>query len=81
MPENTPTGDIAHIIDAVHPWIENIFVDSVYMDEVKIGKWLKSVNFSFRLSNHDATITDTEALGVQNMVIEKMKEHGYSLRA
>ena len=81
MPEHTPTGDVAHIIDAVHPWIQNIVIDSVYIDSKKIGEWVKSVNFSFLLSNHDATISDAEALNVQNMVIEKMKDHGYSLRS
>jgi phenylalanyl-tRNA synthetase beta subunit len=38
------------------------------------------VNFAFTLSNHEATITDEEALSVQNMVIEKMGEKGYNLR-
>lgn len=42
---------------------------------------MKSVSFAFTLSNHDATISDEEALSVQNMVIEKMKEKGYNLRA
>lgn len=36
LPENTPTGDIAHIIDATHPWIQDVHVDSIYRDSQKI---------------------------------------------
>lgn len=77
----TPTGDIAHIINAVHPWIDDVIVDSIYEDEMKIGSGKKSVNFSFVLSNHEATISDGEALEVQNMVIETLAKHGYELRS
>ncbi len=36
MDTHTPTGDIARIIDAVHPWITEVHVDSVFTDETKI---------------------------------------------
>lgn len=36
LPSHTPTGDIARIIDAVHPWITDVHVDSVYEDEAKV---------------------------------------------
>jgi phenylalanyl-tRNA synthetase beta chain len=80
LTENTRTGDIAHMIDATHPWIQNVVVDSIYRDDAKIGKNKKSVNFSFILSNIDGTISDEDALMVQNAVIEKMREQGYGLR-
>ncbi len=51
LPENIPTGDIARIIDTTHPWIRELRVDSVYQDEGKIGRDLKSVNYAFILSN------------------------------
>ncbi len=74
LPENTPTGEIAADISAVHPWIQNIVVDSVYRDVEKIGSKKKSVNFSFLLSNTEGTINDESALSVQNQIIDMMKE-------
>lgn len=80
LDEHTPTGDITRIIDAVHPWIRDISVDSIYRDEEKVGAGKKSVNFAFTLSNTDGTISDDEAMHVQNLVIDTMKSHGYNLR-
>lgn len=51
--EHTPAAEVARIIDAVHPWIQNLRVDSVYEDEAKLGKGIKSVNFAFILSNRE----------------------------
>lgn len=45
MNEHTQTGDIAREIDALHPWISQVVVDSVYRDDEKIGKEKKSVSF------------------------------------
>jgi phenylalanyl-tRNA synthetase beta subunit len=72
MDTHTPTAEVARIIDAVHPWIGDVRVDSIYEDSGKIGEGKKSVNFSFLLSNHDATISDIEALTVQNQIIETL---------
>lgn len=80
MDSHTPTGDIACIIDTIHPWIQDITVASVYEDVTKIGEGKKSVSFAFTLSNHEATISDEDALSVQILVIETMKEKGYNLR-
>lgn len=80
MPKHTPTGDIARMIDSLHPWIQNITVASVYEDAARIGIGKKSVNFAFILSNHDATISDDDALKVQNLIIDAMKKHGFELR-
>lgn len=80
LEKHTPTGDVARIIDSVHPWITDVYVDSVFEDEIKVGKDKKSVNFAFTLSNHEATISDEDALYVQNSIIEKMSYHGYALR-
>ena len=80
LPLHTPTAEIARTIDAVHPWIEGVTVASVYEDTTKVGEGNKSVSFAFTLSNHESTISDEEALRVQDMVIDKMKEKGYNLR-
>ena len=71
LEKHTPTGDVARIIDSIHPWITDVYVDSVFEDEIKVGKDKKSVNFAFTLSNHEATISDEDALHVQNSIIEK----------
>jgi len=80
LPEHTETGEIARDIEAIHPWISRVTIDSVYRDEEKIGSEKKSVNFAFVLQSMDGTISDTEALDIQNSIIEKMKASGYSLR-
>ncbi|GAB0174601.1 MAG: phenylalanine--tRNA ligase subunit beta [Candidatus Altimarinota bacterium] len=80
MDEHTPTGDVARILDALHPWITQVTVDSIFTDKEKIGEGKKSVNYAFILSNHDATISDEEALSVQNHIIEEMKHRGFELR-
>ena len=80
LPEHTPTGDIAKQIDALHPWIQGVTVDSVFMDTEKVGTGKKSVNFAFTLSNTEWTISDEDALQVQNLIIEGMKSSGIALR-
>lgn len=41
---------------------------------------MKSVNYAFILSNTEGTITDEEALSVQNLIINTMMDHGYTIR-
>lgn len=36
MDEHTPTGDVARILDALHPWITQVTVDSIFTDKEKI---------------------------------------------
>jgi phenylalanyl-tRNA synthetase beta chain len=74
------TGEIARFIDALSPWIHDVTVDSVYEDEQKIGEWKKSVNFAFTLCSEENTISDREALDLQNHIIESMKVHNCTLR-
>ena len=80
MDTHTPTGEVARSLDALHPWITSVTVDSIFEDSEKIGTWKKSVNFAFTLSNHDATISDEEALSVQNLIITEMNKKGFELR-
>ncbi len=79
--EHTRTGDMAVHLQTTHPWIEHVIVDSIFRDDEKVGPGKKSVNFSFSLENHENTISDNDALQVQNMAIEKMAEYGYLLRS
>jgi phenylalanyl-tRNA synthetase beta chain len=80
MQSNTPTGDVARTLDTLHPWIWDVYVASIYEDDMKLGAGKKSVNFAFTLSNHDDTISDEDAMKVQDMVIEEMGKKGYDLR-
>lgn len=80
MNTHTPTGEVARTLDALHPWITHVTVDSIFEDAEKIGSGKKSVNFAFTLSSHDATISDEEALSVQNLIIEEMEKKGFELR-
>jgi phenylalanyl-tRNA synthetase beta subunit len=55
-------------------------VDSIFRDESKIGTNKKSVNFAFSLQSDESTISDDEAMGIQNMIIDKMAEQGIAIR-
>jgi phenylalanyl-tRNA synthetase beta chain len=80
MTESVRTGEIATTISALHPWIRDIMVDSIFRDESKIGTNKKSVNFAFSLQSDESTISDDEAMGIQNMIIDKMAEQGIAIR-
>lgn len=73
MDEQVYTGAIAVDIESQHPWISTVSVGSIYRDDAKIGINKKSVNFIFSLQSHEHTISDNEALNLQNNIIETMK--------
>ncbi|NRH21623.1 phenylalanine--tRNA ligase subunit beta [Candidatus Gracilibacteria bacterium] len=81
MDESIHTGPIAQDIESFHPWISGVYVGSIYRDETKLGTNKKSVNFVFSLCSHEHTITDIEALDIQNNIIETMKEKGCHIRS
>jgi len=81
MNEDVNTGVIASAIDAHHPWIHNVIVDSIYRDTEKIWAGKKSVSFSFILQSQESTISDTDALSVQNSIIELIQAQGHNLRS
>lgn len=74
LPEHAETGEIARIIQQVHPWITPVTIDSVYRDDEKIGAGKRSVNFAFSLQSMDQTISDDDAQVIQSKIIEKMAE-------
>lgn len=80
LPERTPVWDVALQLGAVHPWIENVQVSSIFRDMEKVWEGKKAVTFSFILSNKEASLTDTDALEVQNRVIDALKGDGYELK-
>lgn len=80
LPRTAETGKVANKIASVHPWISNVIVDSVFEDAEKVGKDVKSVNFSFIVQSPDSTISDDEAQKIQQSVIEAVEKMGYKLR-
>ncbi len=81
MPEPTPVAVVTAIVRASHEWVSDIGVTEIYRDESHIGIDKKSVVVSFLIRNNAATITDEEALKVQETVISKLGENGYQLRS
>ena len=81
MDETVHTGPIATNIEAFHPWIHNVTVESIYRDEAKLWANKKSVNFIFTLQSLEHTISDNEALTIQNNLIEDMRLKWYHIRS
>lgn len=81
MDSQTPAGNICEQIASVHTYITAVGVKEVYEDKVKIGDGKKSVLFQYELRNPQATMTDEEALAIQEAIITKMASQGILLRA
>ena len=80
MDESVYTGPIATLIESQHPWISRVTVGSVYRDTDRLGSGNKSVNFIFSLTSHEHTISDDEALQIQNTIIDTVEKNGCHLR-
>lgn len=81
MEEKLPVQQIIRQIIAVDPAIiGNVLVQDTYRDTVKVGEGNKSVTFSFTLNNSQKTITDEEALDLQNAVIAQLQSQNIHLR-
>lgn len=74
MDDRDSAGDAAKTIASVSPMIADVRVIDVYRDAVRLGEQKRSVTFSFRIENLEKTITDSEALDIQNSAIAKMEE-------
>ena len=81
MDEVVHTGPMASYMDSLHPWIHDVLVGSIYRDDVRLGVGKKSVNFTFVLRSHEHTISDEEALHVQNEIIVSMSSKGCHIRS
>ncbi len=81
MDEAIHAGPIALDIESFHPWITSVHLGSIYRDENKLWIGKKSVNFIFSLTSHEHTISDDEALTVQNGIIDTMSKKGCHIRS
>jgi phenylalanyl-tRNA synthetase beta subunit len=60
--------------------ISNPKVVDIFEDNVKVGEGLRSVTFSFELRDMTKTITDEEALSIQQKIISGLERDGIKLR-
>lgn len=79
LQKNMSTGDVARKIAATDNRIHSLSVVDVYEHE-KIGTGNKSVTFSFVIEDRTKTITDDEALAVQQAVIANLEKELIMLR-
>ncbi len=81
MPESTPVATLTTLVKNAHNWISDISVAEIYRDEKHIGQDKKSVVISLLIRNPETTITDEEALKVQEALVQDLAKVGYLLRS
>ncbi len=79
-PEGIPVALLLELVRSSHEWVSEVGVSEIYRDEQHIGADKKSVVISFLIRNPLSTITDTEALQIQETVIQNLAHAGYPLR-
>ena len=79
LPKTESTGEVADLIAATDSRIHSLSVVDVYEHE-KIGEGMKSVTFSFVIEDYTKTITDEEALILQNTIITSLENQSIYLR-
>lgn len=80
LAERTPVQEVIEKIAHVSPLLSDFSVADIFRDEQKVGVDKKSVTFSFTIRNPEKTITDEEALAIQNTIIKKLEKEGVELR-
>ena len=78
--ETTPVSTVIAKIVSVSPLLSNFSVVDEFRDAVKIGEGKKSISFSFLIQDITKTITDEEALVIQEQIIAKLEGEGIELR-
>lgn len=78
--ETTPVSSVIAKIASVSPLLSNFSVVDEFRDAVKIGEGKKSISFSFLMQDMTKTITDEEALAIQEKIIGKLAGEGIDLR-
>lgn len=78
--ETIPVSTVIAKIASVSPLLSNFSVVDEFRDAQKIGEGKKSISFSFLIQDLTKTITDEEALVIQEQIIAKLEEEGVSLR-
>lgn len=78
--ETVPVSTVIALIASVNRILSNFAVVDEFRDAQKIGEGKKSVTFSFLMQDMTKTITDEEALVIQEKIIAKLEGEGVSLR-
>ena len=78
--ETIPVSSVIAKISSVSPMLSNFSVVDTFRDAQKIGAGKKSVTFSFLMQDLTKTITDEEALAIQEKIIAKLEGEEVSLR-
>ncbi|MDD2565339.1 MAG: hypothetical protein PHY51_00680, partial [Candidatus Gracilibacteria bacterium] len=80
MDEKTPVGDIISSISNIDTLIKNVRIIDIYRNSEKIGENKKSVTFSVYIQDYTKTITDEDALIIQNKIIDFLAKENIELR-
>lgn len=78
--EKMPVANVINMIIWVDETIRNVRIIDTYRNEEKIGSNKKSITFSLKLQDYSKTITDEEALNIQNTIINKLEKENIMLR-
>ncbi len=78
--ETIPVSSVIAKIASVSPILSNFSVVDTFRDTAKVGEGKKSVTFSFLIQDITKTITDEEALSIQEKIIKKLEGEGVMLR-
>lgn len=78
--ETIPVSTVIAKIASVSPILSNFSVVDEFRDAQKVGEGKKSISFSFLMQDLTKTITDEEALVIQEQIIAKLEGEGIDLR-
>lgn len=78
--EAIPVSSVIAKIASVSSLLSNFSVVDEFRDAQKIGEGKKSISFSFLIQDLTKTITDEEALAIQEKIIAKLEGEGVNLR-
>ncbi len=78
--ERVPVGEVIAEIASVHTHLSDFSVVDIFRDATKVGSDKKSVTFSFLIQDPTRTITDEEALVIQQAIIAELELKGRVLR-
>jgi phenylalanyl-tRNA synthetase beta chain len=80
MEEKTSAWAIVEKILDTHKFVRSVKILDTYRNEDKLWKDKKSVTFSASLLDYEKTITDEEALNIQNLIITNLSKIWIELR-
>lgn len=80
LDEKKPVWEIINLIKFQSNLIKNVWVADIYINAEKIWEDKKSVTFNFLIQDDTKTITDKEALDLQEQIIANLEKEWIKLR-